>query len=71
MMPLASMLIGHEVDVVAILDGDEPGRREGKKLVDKLLGDASRAIFAGDFTPVGNRPARLRTCSPRTTTWPR
>jgi energy-coupling factor transporter ATP-binding protein EcfA2 len=53
-MPLASMLLGHEVDVVAVLDGDEPGRREGKKLVDKLLGDANRTIFAGDFSPVGN-----------------
>jgi predicted ATPase len=54
MMPLASMLLGHEVDVVAVLDGDEPGRREGKKLVDKLLGDASRTIFTGDFSPAGN-----------------
>lgn len=54
MMPLASMLLGHEVDVVAVLDGDEPGRREGRKLVDNLLGDASRTIFAGDFSPVGN-----------------
>jgi hypothetical protein len=54
MMPLASMLLGHEVDVVAVLDGDEPGRREGKKLVDKLLGDASRTIFVGDFSPAGN-----------------
>jgi hypothetical protein len=54
MMPLASMLLGHEVDVVAVLDGDEPGRREGKKLVDKLLGDASRTIFAGDYSPEGN-----------------
>jgi AAA ATPase domain len=54
MMPLASMLLGHEVDVVAILDGDEPGRREGKKLVDRLLGESTRTIFAGDFTPAGN-----------------
>jgi hypothetical protein len=54
MIPLASMLIGHEVDVVAVLDGDEPGRREGKKLVNNLLGDASRAIFVGDFTPADN-----------------
>ncbi len=53
-IPLASMLIGHEVDVVAVLDGDEPGRREGEKLVDKLLGDASRAIFVGDSNPAGN-----------------
>jgi predicted ATP-dependent endonuclease of OLD family len=54
MMPLASMLLGHEVDVVAVLDGDEPGRRDGKKLADKLLGDANRTIFAGDFSPAGN-----------------
>jgi predicted ATPase len=54
MMPLASMLLGHEVDVVAVLDGDEPGRREGKKLVDRLLGDSTRTIFGGDFTPTGN-----------------
>jgi hypothetical protein len=54
MMPLASMLLGHEVDVVAVLDGDEPGRREGKKLVDKLLGDPSRTIFVGDLNPAGN-----------------
>lgn len=54
MMPLASLLLGHEVDVVAILDGDEPGRREGKKLVDKLLRDTSRTVFVGDFTPGGN-----------------
>jgi predicted ATP-dependent endonuclease of OLD family len=54
MMPLASMLLGHDVDVVAVLDGDEPGRREGQKLADKLLGDASRTIFTGDFSPAGN-----------------
>lgn len=54
MMPLASMLIGHQVDVVAVLDGDEPGRREGKKLVDKLLGDGNRVIFTGDYAPAGN-----------------
>lgn len=54
MIPLASMLIGHQVDVVAVLDGDEPGRREGKKLVDRLLGDANRVIFVGDHAPDGN-----------------
>lgn len=54
MVPLASMLIGHQVEVVAVLDGDEPGRREGKKLVDRLLGDVNRTIFAGDFAPDGN-----------------
>lgn len=52
LFPLASMLVGHEVEVVALLDGDEPGRREGKKLVEKLLGgDNGRCVFIGDFTP--------------------
>jgi len=54
MMPLASMLLGHEVDVVAVLDGDEPGRRQGKKLAENLLGDVGRTIFVGDFSPAGN-----------------
>jgi energy-coupling factor transporter ATP-binding protein EcfA2 len=52
LFPLASMLIGHDIEVVALLDGDEPGRREGKKLVEKLLGgDDGRCVFIGDFTP--------------------
>lgn len=50
LLPLASMLIGHDVEVVALLDGDEPGRREGQRLVDRLLsGDAGRCLFVGDF----------------------
>lgn len=45
------MLVGHDVDVVAILDGDEPGRKEGKRLVQKLLsGDDRRCLFVGDYT---------------------
>lgn len=51
LFPLASILIGHEIEVVALLDGDEPGRREGRKLVEKLLGgDRGRCVFVGDFT---------------------
>lgn len=50
LLPLASMLTGHDVDVAALLDGDEPGRREGKKLVDKLLaGEDRKCLFIGDF----------------------
>lgn len=50
LLPLASMLVGHEVQVAALLDGDEPGRREGKKLVEKLLaGDDRKCLFVGDF----------------------
>lgn len=49
-LPLASMLIGHDIEVAALLDGDEPGRKEGKKLVDKLLsGDDRKCLFVGDF----------------------
>jgi len=54
MVPLASMLIGHRVDLVAVLDGDEPGRREGRKLVERLLGDENRTVFAGDYTADGD-----------------
>lgn len=46
LLPLASMLVGHNIEAVAILDGDEPARREGKKLNDKLF---VRSLFIGDF----------------------
>jgi len=50
LLPLASMLIGHDVEVAALLDGDEPARREGKKLVEKLLaGEDRKCLFIGDF----------------------
>jgi hypothetical protein len=50
LLPLASMLVGHEVEIGALLDGDEPARREGKKLVEKLLaGEDRRCFFIGDF----------------------
>lgn len=50
LFPLASMLIGHDVEVVALLDGDEPGRKEGKKLAENLFaGETGRCLFIGDF----------------------
>jgi predicted ATPase len=50
LLPLASMLIGHDVEVAALLDGDEPARKEGKKLVEKLLaGQDRKCLFIGDF----------------------
>jgi hypothetical protein len=52
--PVGELLVGHHVDIVAVLDGDEPGRREGRKLVERLLGDENRTVFAGDYTPDGN-----------------
>jgi hypothetical protein len=50
LFPLASILLGHSVEVAALLDGDEPGRREGAKLKDKLLSDKpNRCLFLGDI----------------------
>jgi len=50
LLPLVSMLIGHDVHVVALLDGDEPGRKEGKKLTENLFaGEQGRCLFIGDF----------------------
>lgn len=49
LLPLASMLIGHDIEIVALLDGDEPARREGEKLKKKLLSD-HKILFIGDFT---------------------
>jgi hypothetical protein len=52
-VPLASMLVGHEVQVAALLDGDEPGRKEGKKL-ERVLGFENRVLFVGDHTHDAN-----------------
>lgn len=50
LVPLAAMLMGHEVELAVLLDGDEPGRREGKKITQELFNnDASRTFFIGDF----------------------
>jgi energy-coupling factor transporter ATP-binding protein EcfA2 len=53
LVPLASMLVGHEVRVAALLDGDESGRKEGQKL-ERILGYDNRTIFVGDHTPDQN-----------------
>lgn len=64
LLPLASMLLGHDVEIAALLDGDEPARREGKKLVDKLLaGDDRRCLFIGDFLD-GNAHAEIEDVFP-------
>ena len=43
------MLVGHEVEVAALLDGDETGRKEGKKL-ERVLGFDNKVLFVGDHT---------------------
>jgi len=64
LLPLASMLIGHEVEVAGLLDGDEPGRKEGAKLVENLLGgDDRKCLFIGDF--VSNTHAELEDIFPQ------
>jgi hypothetical protein len=64
LLPLASMLTGHDVEVAALLDGDEPARREGKKLADNLLaGKDRRCLFIGDF--VSMKEAELEDIFPK------
>ncbi len=63
LLPLASMLIGHDVQVAVLLDGDEPGRRGGQRLDDKLLaGKDRKSLFIGDF--VDNSNAELEDIFP-------
>lgn len=66
LLPLASMLLGHGIEIAALLDGDEPARREGRKLADKLLaGEDRRCLFIGDF--LSNPGGELEDLFPRHT----
>ena len=47
MMPLASMLVGNDVQIVVLLDGDESGLKKGKSLKKKLL---INSLSTDDFT---------------------
>ena len=62
-LPLASMLVGHEVQAAALLDGDEPGRKEGRK-VERILGYDNRVLFVGDFTSDGNKTGEIEDLFP-------
>jgi energy-coupling factor transporter ATP-binding protein EcfA2 len=46
LLPLASMLRGHEVKLAIVLDGDEPGRQKGKEVQTRLL---LKCLFLSDF----------------------
>jgi predicted ATP-dependent endonuclease of OLD family len=46
LMPLASMLLGHDVKIAVVLDGDEPGKQKGKEVQTKLL---VKCLFLSDF----------------------
>jgi hypothetical protein len=62
-VPLASMLVGHEVQVVALLDGDESGRKEGRKL-ERVLGYDNRVLFVGDHTLDSNATGEIEDLFP-------
>ncbi len=57
-LPLASMMAGHGVELAALFDGDEPGRADGKKLLERLLHDSKRVKYVADFV-AGNETAEL------------
>lgn len=65
LMPLASMLMSHKVEVAVLLGGHEPARQEGQKLIEKLLaGDDRKCLFIGDFA--SNKNAELEDVFPET-----
>ena len=46
LFPLASMLLGHDVNVAVLLDGDEPGKQKGKEAQTRLL---LKCLFMDQF----------------------
>jgi hypothetical protein len=46
LMPLASMLLGNDVKVAIVLDGDEPGKQKGKEAQNRLM---VKCLFISDF----------------------
>lgn len=46
LLPLASMLLGHEIKIAILLDGDEPGKRKGKEAESRLL---VKCLFMSTF----------------------
>lgn len=54
--PLASMLLGHGVEAVTLLDGDDAGQAQGKKLKANLFADSpGKIIFASDHLDSGQK----------------
>lgn len=52
--PLASMLLGHDIEVFVLLDGDAAGSSEGKKLKNSLFEDMPNKVrFVAEFLPAG------------------
>jgi predicted ATPase len=54
MVPLASMLAAHHVDLTVLLSGSQPVRDDGGQFAAALPGGISRVVFTGDFVPEGN-----------------
>lgn len=62
-VPLATMLVGHQVRVAALLDGDDSGRKEGAK-VERALGFENRTIFVADHTHDQNQTGEIEDLFP-------
>jgi predicted ATP-dependent endonuclease of OLD family len=64
LLPLASMLKGHGIEITIVLDGDEPGRRKGKEIQKSLLvEDNGKCIFIGDF--INNKQGSIEDIFPK------
>jgi predicted ATP-dependent endonuclease of OLD family len=50
LMPLAAMLLAHDVEIRILLDGDEPGLRKGREVKNKLL---LESFFANTYAKNG------------------
>ena len=61
LLPLASMLLGHEIKLGIILDGDEPGKRKGKEVTDKL---SLNSLFMNTYA--GKQEAEIEDIFPET-----
>lgn len=46
LLPLASLLLGQEIRIAILLDGDEPGLRKGKEIANRLQ---LKCLFVSDF----------------------
>ncbi|MCD1293525.1 hypothetical protein CUJ83_00755 [Methanocella sp. CWC-04] len=63
LIPLASMLMGHGIKIMALLDGDKAGRSKGKEFQDRLFtGNGRRCLFVGDS--IDNSEAELEDLFP-------
>lgn len=61
LLPLASMLLGHEIKLGIVLDGDEPGKRKGEEVTKRL---SLNCLFMNTYA--GKKEAELEDLFPET-----